>query len=390
MSIALKIKRFPPALTAGLFGLVLMAPWSGAWSSGDRPGLVLAEYVFQSAPFASCHAATLLELEDGTLLTAFFGGSSEGADDVEIWSSRKPPGGAWSAPVSVADGVQPDGSRSATWNPVLFQPGGGDVALYYKVAPRIAAWTGMVKTSSDGGLTWGQARVLGDGLIGPVKNKPVQLADGTIVAGSSTEDDGWRVHVERSVDGGLTWQRSASLNDPDEIGAIQPTLLTHADGRIQMLCRTRSEHGFMAESWSSDGGVSWSPMSEGALPNNNSGFDAVTLRDGRQLLVYNHSTREQPGMGHKGRGILNVAVSQDGQAWEAALVLDYIDEPGRQFSYPAVIQARDGRVHIVYTWHRERIKHVVLDPAALVTTPMPDGQWPQDGPASLGAFLSTR
>ncbi|WP_263595896.1 sialidase family protein [Marinihelvus fidelis] len=286
--------------------------------------------------------------------------------------------------------MQPDGSRSATWNPVLFQPEGGDVALFYKVAPRIEAWTAMVKTSADDGLTWSEARALGDGLIGPVKNKPVQLADGTIVAGSSTEDDGWRVHVERSVDGGLTWQRSASLNDPDEIGAIQPTLLTHADGRIQMLCRTRSEHGFMAESWSSDGGASWSPVTAGALPNNNSGFDAVTLHDGRQLLVYNHSTREQPGMGHKGRGILNVALSDNGQDWEAALVLDYIDEPGRQFSYPAVIQARDGRVHIVYTWHRERIKHVVLDPAALVTTPMPDGRWPQDGPAALGAFLSTR
>ena len=54
--------------------------------------------------------------------------------------------------------------------------------------------------------------------------------------------------------------------------------------------------------------------------------------------------------------------------------------------YPAVIQTRDGLVHLFYTWHRERIKHVVLDPARLVTTPMPDGQWPNEGPASLAMF----
>ena len=117
------------------------------------------------------------------------------------------------------------------------------------------------------------------------------------------------------------------------------------------------------------------------LPNNNSGLDGVTLADGRQLLVYNHSTREQPGMGRKGRGILNVAVSRNRITWEAALILEYLDHSEKQFSYPAVIQASDGLVHIVYTWHRERIKHVVLDPARLVTAPMPAGEWPVDGPA---------
>ena len=81
-------------------------------------------------------------------------------------------------------------------------------------------------------------------------------------------------------------------------------------------------------------------------------------------------------MGHKGRGILNVAVSRDGKQWAAALVLDYLDQPGKQFSYPSEIQAADGRVHIVCTWYRERIKHVVLDPAALETVPMKDGVWP--------------
>jgi predicted neuraminidase len=114
------------------------------------------------------------------------------------------------------------------------------------------------------------------------------------------------------------------------------------------------------------------------LPNPNSGIDGVTLTDGRQLLVYNHSTRDQPAMGHKGRGILNVAVSRDGKNWHAALILEYENQPSSQFSYPSVIQTADGLVHIVYTWHRQRIKHVVLNPEKLQMVPMPDGQWPEN------------
>ena len=104
------------------------------------------------------------------------------------------------------------------------------------------------------------------------------------------------------------------------------------------------------------------------MPNPNSGIDAVTLRDGRHLLVYNHTT--------KGRSPLNVAVSSDGRTWQAALVLE--DQPRSEFSYPAAIQSRDGLVHIVYTWQRQRIKHVVVDPDHLELKPMKDAQWPQE------------
>jgi predicted neuraminidase len=102
------------------------------------------------------------------------------------------------------------------------------------------------------------------------------------------------------------------------------------------------------------------------MPNPNSGIDATTLRDGRQLLVYNHST--------DARTPLNVAVSSDGQTWQAALVLE--DVPG-QYSYPAVIQTRDGLVHVTYTWKRERIKHAVIDPSKLALKPIVDGDWPK-------------
>ncbi|MCA9187955.1 MAG: exo-alpha-sialidase [Pirellulaceae bacterium] len=340
-------------------------------------GIVHSEFIYDQAPYPSCHAATIVETRPGQIVAAWFGGTAERHPDVGIWVSRHVDG-KWQEPVEVANGIQTDGSRLPTWNPVLFQAPNGPLQLYYKVGPSPQAWWGMMKESTDEGMTWSDARRLGDGLIGPVKNKPLRLADGTIIAGSSTEDNGWRIHVERSADGGTTWRTVGPIPAPSDVGAIQPTLLTYSDGRIQMLCRTKfEENGYVAQSSSDDGGLTWSPLSATNLPNNNSGLDGVALADGRQLLVYNHTTRSQPGMGHKGRGMLNVATSQDGVDWNAAVVLDYLDQPGRQFSYPSVIQTADGLVHIVYTWHRQRIKHVVLDPNRLETIPMPQGKWPQ-------------
>jgi predicted neuraminidase len=296
--------------------------------------------------------------------------------------SRKAPGGVWTAPVSIADGLQADGERCSTGNPVLFQPAGGDLMLFYKVFRPEELWWGEMKTSPDGGLTWSKELRMPEGLLGPEKNKPVQFADGIILSPSALNrrsgEGGRRVHVERSTDGGKTWTKIGPLNTGFEVSAAQPTVLTHTDGRIQMLMRHRKadDDTKMLETWSSDKGLTWTPLTETSLPNNHSGLDGVTLKDGRFLIAYNHSTRMQPGMGHKGRGILNVAVSKDGINWEAALVLEHLDKPSRQFSYPAVIQTKDGLVHIAYTWHRHRIKHVVIDPAKLETFPIVDGRWP--------------
>lgn len=353
--------------------------------------IVAEDFVFEHSPlFQSCHSASILELENGELLCTFFAGTREAALDVEIYLSRKQPGGDWSAPISVASGDE-GGERLSSGNPVLFQERNGQVILFYKVFIPGSDFQGRLIISDDNGQTWSDPQQVGDGLMGAIKNKPIQLSDGSILSPSSTEDErGWLVHIERSTDGGKNWDLIGPLNPKAEIGAIQPSLITYADGRIQLLARTRSEHKFIAQSWSEDQGLSWSPLEAMELPNNNSGLDAVTLQDGRQLLVYNHSTREQEGMGHKGRGILNVALSDDGEEWEAALILEYLNESGKQFSYPSVIQTRDGLVHIVYTWHREKIKHVVLDPQFLETTPMPNGKWPMEGPFSLQAFIQKK
>jgi len=322
-----------------------------------EPGLLKSEFIFETAPFPQCHASTIVETKAG-LLAAWFGGTRERHPDVGIWLARQV-AGRWTAPVEVANGVQSPTNRFPCWNPVLFQPQTGPLLLFYKVGPSPSAWWGMLTTSADGGQTWSKPRRLPGGILGPIKNKPVQLANGDLLCPSSTEDAGWRVHFERSSDLGRTWRATPPVNDGKAIGAIQPSILFHKANRLQAIGRTRQ--GRIFQVWSEDNGLTWGKMTLTSLPNPNSGTDAITLRDGRHLLVYNHSTN--------GRSPLNVAVSGDGEDWQAALTLE--SEPGKQFSYPAVIQTADGLVHVTYTWKRERIKHAVLDPAKLQLRPMP-------------------
>lgn len=321
-------------------------------------------FIYDQAPFPQCHASTIVETADGTLVTAFFGGTHERHPDVGIWVSRRE-GGRWSAPVEVANGIQHtrvDGTvvRHPAWNPVLFQPQEGPLLLFYKVGPTPQTWWGMLTTSTDGGRTWSEPRRLPEGVLGPIKNKPVQLADGTILCPSSNEDPaaGWTVHFEFTRDLGRTWEVTGPINTKDEFNAIQPSVLFHRDGRLQALCRSRED--VVATSWSADQGRTWSKMTATSLPNPNSGTDAVTLADGRQLLVYNPTRRSANGKGGP-RSPLNAAISSDGITWTDVAVLE-TDDARHGYSYPAVIQTRDGLVHITYTWRRERVSHVVLDP----------------------------
>jgi predicted neuraminidase len=153
------------------------------------------------------------------------------------------------------------------------------------------------------------------------------------------------------------------INDGIEFDAIQPCVLTYPNGDLQILCRTRQN--VVGQSWSRDGGRTWSGLTGTDIPNPNAGIDAVTLADGRQVLVYNQSIREgdkkDPATFPKKRRILNVALSPDGHTWHPIMTLED-DVRGTEFSYPAVIQTIDGKVHVTYTWNRKSIKHVMLDP----------------------------
>jgi predicted neuraminidase len=345
--------------------LVLFLSSALAAFAADHPAVISAGFINENAPYPECHSSTIVEMAPGRLAAAWFGGTKERNPDVGIWFTRQE-NGRWLPAVEVANGVPADGSkRLPTWNPVLFQPRKGPLVLFYKIGPSPSTWWGMVMTSPDGGKTWSQPRRLPDGILGPVKNKPVELADGTWLSASSTEGNpnglGWLVHFERSRDQGATWEKIGPVKKGPAFDAIQSSILFHKEGALQAVGRTKQ--GVVSQTWSKDNGQTWTPLTATDLPNPNSGTDAVTLADGRQLIVYNHSGhRAEEAKGD--RYPLNVALSADGLAWNRTVTLE--TEPRVSgYAYPAVIQTADGKVHITYTWGRKLIKHVVLDPAKL-------------------------
>lgn len=362
-----KIYKGGPIWTREKDGMVPLPPLA----KEDDPAIIktVAIYPPGEGPTASCHSSTIVETPTG-LVAAWFGGTNEPHIDNSIWLSRQVDG-KWTKPLEVVDGSEGEREDHRTGNPVLFQPADGPLMLFYKVVNpevgRASHWWGMLTTSTDGGKTWaepwrlGQDQKLGEGnpnLLGPVKNKPIQLADGSILCPSSTEHDGWRVHFEVTRDFGKTWEVIGPINDASRYNAIQPSILIHPDNRMQILCR--SKEGVIAQARSEDGGASWGEMSATNLPNPNSGTDAVTLKDGRHLVIYNHTVKKK---GFKGsRGKLNLAISDDGKNWKPIMTL--VDDDG-EFSYPAIIQTSDGNIHITYTSKRETIRHLVLDPTEL-------------------------
>ena len=312
---------------------------------------VSEELVFKSSPFAQCHASTISEITPGRYMVAAFGGTAEGNNDVCIWLSTRE-NDKFGIPVKIADGIINDSLIYPCWNPVLFKTREGMLILWYKEGPSPRTWWGMVRTSTDDGITWTSPERLPTGILGPIKNKPVQLPDGTILSPSSVEtSQSWKVHIEKSLDSGKTW-KVIPVDSGTKFNVIQPTILLHPDNKVQILCR--SKNNAIVQAFSRDDGNTWGKLTRTELANPNSGIDAVTLKDGWFILVYNPTIQ-----GDEDRARLNVAISKDGMEWKDALILE--NESKGEFSYPAMIQTSDGRINIAYTYNRVNIKHVVLE-----------------------------
>lgn len=315
--------------------------------------------------FDSAHASTLIWLKNKTVISAWFGGSWEKGADVAIWMAKRKDG-LWSKPKKVADarGV-------AMWNPVLFLKGDGTIILYYKVGAQILNWTTWVIESLDDGETWSVPRELvqGDSIggRGPVKNKPIRTANGTILAPASLEGETWDSFVDISHDDGMTWEMSGmvpvrrasydkqAIDFPYEKhrcfgkGIIQPTLWQDNRGDIHMLLRSTSSKVFRSDS--TDGGYTWSLAYATGLPNNNSGLDLVKVPSGILVLAYN-PTENLPNYYKGPRTPLILSYSRDnGETWKDLITLE--DAPG-SYAYPAII-CKDKELLVTYTWKRERI-----------------------------------
>lgn len=330
--------------------------------------------VEEDRPFDSAHASTLLQLRDGGVLAAWFGGAWEHAKDVAIWTARRIDG-RWLQPVKVADvrGVP-------MWNPVLFRREDGVIELFFKVGEEISDWKTYFVLSRDEGETFSAMEELvpGDtcGGRGPVKNKPIRLKSGRVLAPASLEGPLWDAFVDISDDDCHTWRMSnlvpirrvqlgagSSMNN-DVVdrpynrqycfgkGLIQPTLWEDTEGAVHMLCRTTSSRIFRSDSL--DGGETWCVAYDTGLPNNNSGLDLAQLSDGRLVLAYN--PRENlPGYYKGPRTPLAIAVSCDnGETFEIVKTLE--DQPGN-YCYPSIIVGRNDEILVTYTWNRLRVAY---------------------------------
>lgn len=308
--------------------------------------ILASEFIYDEAPYPSCHASTLVETRQG-IMASWFGGTYERHPDVSIYTAILIDG-KWSTPDLVADGVENKDFRNPTWNPVLYQNPNGQLVLFYKEGPNPREWWGLYKTSDDNGKTWSKAIQIPPGMLGPVKNKAVTLSDGTLLHPSSFETNNiWSMHVETTTSDIENWQKIEI--DNGELHAIQPTVLFYPDGKLQMLARTQED--VIGTTWSRDNGKTWTTVEATNLVNNNSGIDAVTLQNGLQLLICNPIK--------DGRNKLSLLMSMDGVDWEELYVLE--DQPEGEFSYPAIIQAEDGTIHLTYTYNREKIKYVALN-----------------------------
>ena len=349
------------------FGPCLLFAWA----------LVSAEDIFINAPFASCHASTVVELPNGDILSAWFGGTAEGNPDTGIWMARRPAGtaGQWSAPVQVVK--EPE---IAMYNPVLFHTNDHRLWLYYKFGAHPMSWSAGRMSSMDDGKTWSAPEHLPAGLYGPIRAKPLVLPNGTVVSGTSVESyHSWSAWIERSTDNGKTWTKFGPITVPKSVagssgvpsegptnvpgssewdrtdGIIQPSVIFLGGARLRFYARSTSRTGKICIAESSDAGVTWTQATPIDLPNPNSGIDAVAMKDGRIALVYNHSTR--------GRTPLNLSISGDGKQFTMFRVLE--SDPG-EYSYPAMVQAKSGDLLITYTWNRKRIRFLRVPLAEMV------------------------
>jgi len=336
------------------------------------PAAWTAEFIFTEAPFASCHASTVVELRNGDLMSAWFAGSAEGNPDVAIWGSSRQSGG-WTPPVELVR--EPD---IQCYNPVLFYTRDGRLWLYYKFGHHPERWTAGRLWSADDGKTWSDREHLSAGLYGPVRTKPVVMPDGSVVSGTSVESyRSWACWIERSTDNAVSWTKAGpitiakdaartpvSSDAPPEVpgseewgltdGIIQPSVIWLGGSRLQLYARATAQTGRVCVAESNDAGITWTAARPIAVPNPNSGIDAVSLGDGRVVLVYNHTD--------SGRTPLNLAVGRDGGDFQMFCALE--DQPG-EYSYPAMVVAANGDLLVTYTWNRKRMRYVRVPSSAI-------------------------
>ena len=386
-----------------------------------------ADFAYLPAPTVQSHAANLLTLPNGRLGCVWFGGTQEGVPDISIWFSTLEPGSTqWSDAVQLSD----DSTRSEQ-NPILFVAPDKALWLLYTAQKAGNQDTAEVRRriSVDSGRTWGDVETLfpaneTGGVF--VRQLPVVLPSGRLIIPIfrciTTPGEKWVGNSDDSAvmisdDAGATWTEHVL---PGSLGCVHMNIQPVADGSLLALFRSRWADSIY-ESRSTDDGSTWSEPVPTELPNNNSSIQFVALTDGRLALVYNHSRADasterrlslydeidddglaeeqgqvtEPVAAAQDDGVkrafwgtprspMTLAISEDsGRSWPIRRNLDVgdgyclsnnsRDGLNREYSYPSIHQGPDGALNIAYTYFRQAIKFVRVDP-----------QWAYEGSTTPG------
>jgi predicted neuraminidase len=347
---------------------------ANANEDADAP-LYLEDFIPNMPDVAAVHSPAITEMRDGTLLAVWFGGTREGARDVALYASTlDPKTNEWSAAPAIV--TQDETARETLryikriGNPALYTDARGRTWLFY-VTVSIGGWSLSqinFKTTDDGAQSWTRAKQLqlvpffNGGTL--VKGQPLVYTDGTIA-----------LPVYRDY-GDLTgFPELVRLDETGEVldktriawgrrAGIQPSIVPLAARRA--LCFLRDTSGARRRvllTKTDDAGASWATPAATDLPNPDSALMALRLADGTILLVFNNTTL--------GRGTLALARSNDeGASWRIVHTFEDETKPDvngtpPEFSYPCLIQTRGGAIHLLYTWRRKKIKHIIFNEAWL-------------------------
>ncbi|MBF4472919.1 MULTISPECIES: sialidase family protein [Flavobacterium] len=317
---------------------------------------ISSEFITDQPVTNNSHAATLAEIKPNVLMAAWFGGKHEGAADVGIYYSTYKEK-KWSPPQNIIKPSIIQGDTLPCWNPVLFKSKSECLYLFYKIGKNPREWFGAMILSHDNGVTWSDPKYLPDNFLGPIRNKPIEITPGVILCGSSTEsteNNKWRAHIEKYTESTGRWSKIEIENNKN-FEIIQPAFLVHSNKSIQVLFRSR--HNKLITSWSKDKGEKWIHTDSLDVVNSNSGIDALTVSKKGFLLVNNPLKQGKDWF--NGRNVLDVEYSTDGMHWRK--LFDLENQKEGEFSYPAIIQTADRNIHILYTYNRKYIKHVVFE-----------------------------
>lgn len=312
--------------------------------------------------------------KNGRLWATWYSGSTtENEYNWAVLYTSENDGDTWSGPAVVIDPIYP----VRAYDPVLWTDPNGRLWFfwnqsYYQFDGRCGVWAIYTDNPEDASPVWSSPERIANGIV---MNKPIVLKNGdwmlpTAIWSQSkfaAMGDEINSNVYISKDGGETWTYHGSVKGYEgDRNCDENMVIEQNDGSLRMLIRTRAG---IEESYSYDGGVTWTDSVNANISKVMSRFHIRRLASGNQLMIYNNPPENGTVRSH-----LTAAISyDDGKTWEDKLVLD--ERTG--VAYPDAVQAEDGKIYIIYD--RNRFTNMEILMAVITEEDIAAGELVSDG-----------